>query len=165
MTALYIFMLLSFFGFITYIVTNWGVQSSISASAYVTPKGTYWFTLATFSYAFAAAILGILLANSLFTFLTGALLGFVAVAYDFRNGILNEKVHVISAEVAVVLSQIALVFDYKMWWLSLIVLVFSGSLFLFTKLQNKVWWQEIIIITGLFTAIGIKLIQTLIQTF
>ena len=160
MTVLFIFMVLSFFGYITYIMVNWGVQSSISASAYVYPKGQYWFTLATFSYAFSAVILGVLLANSLLTFLTGSLLGFVAVAYDFRNGELNDKVHMISAEAAVLLSQLALIFDYKMWPISAVSLVLTGSLFLFPKLQNKVWWQEIIIISGLFTALGIKLVQT-----
>ena len=101
-----------------------------------------------------------LLANSLLTFLTGSLLGFVAVAYDFRNGELNDKVHMISAEAAVLLSQLALIFDYKMWPISAVSLVLTGSLFLFPKLQNKVWWQEIIIISGLFTALGIKLVQT-----
>jgi hypothetical protein len=150
-----------FFGYITYIIKNWGVQPSISASAYVTPKGTYWFTLATFGYAFSAGILGILLLNSVLTLLTGTLLGFVAVAYDFRNGELNYKVHMISAGLAVILSQLALIFEYKMWWLSLISLSIAGSLFLFPKLQNKVWWQEIIIIVGLFTALGIKLVETL----
>ncbi len=154
-------MLLVFYGYLTYIIKNWGVQPSISASAYVTPKDTYWFTLVTFLYAYSAAILGVLLSESIFLFLTGGLLGLVAAAYDYKNGELTEKVHIISAGVAVVLSQIALIFEFNMWYISVLSLGAAGSLLLFPKLKNKMWWQETIMITGIFIAIGIKLIQTL----
>lgn len=163
MIALYIFMISVFFGYISYIVINWGVQPSISASYYVLPKGTYWFTIATMCYAFPAAILGVLLANSLGIFLTGSLLAFVAVAYDFRNGQLNNIVHMLAAEIAVGISQIALIFEFKMWYLSVASLAIAGVLFLFPKLKNMVWWQEIIIVLGLFVALGIKLVQHYIK--
>lgn len=159
MILLYVFMITSFYGYLFFILKNWGVQSSISASAYCYPKTQNWFTLATFAYAFSAAILGVLLVDSLFLFLTGGVLGFVATAYDFRSNELSERVHMTSAQASVLLSQLALIFDFHMWYISLVSVLLAAPIFLFKDMKNKNWWQEIIVVTGLFIAIGIKLIN------
>jgi hypothetical protein len=152
-----------FFGYISYVIINWGVQPSISASYYVLPKGYNLFAFATIGYSFPAIILGVLLAHSVGMFLTGSMLAFVAVAYDYRSGQLNNTVHTTAAQIAVGISQLALIFEFKMWYISAASLAIAGVLFLFPKLKNMVWWQEIIVIVGLFVALGIKLVQYYIK--
>lgn len=161
MVGLYIFMISVFFGYIGYVIKKWGVQTSISASHYLFPDGTYWFSLITFGYAFSAAILGVLLVDSVLTFLTGTCLGFVAVAYDFRGTKLTENVHMFSARVGVLLSQLSLIFEYHLWYISLITVIIAGGMFFIRNFKDRVWWQEVTVIIGLFTALGIKLFETL----
>lgn len=134
--------LISFIGYVFYVSFKYGIQPSISESYYRFPVNQkYWFTLFCYGVAFPAMILGITLSNSVLMFLAGASLAFVGAASRFKEWIVTHNVHMISAVLAITLSTIAIIIDFKMLYVSLIFIVLSmGAMFL----KNKIWWIEIL---------------------
>ena len=150
MTTLYFFMLSVFIIYVSFIWIKYGIQPSISESYYVLPdKWKFLFTLFCWGFAVPAIILG----NTLLMFLAGSAIAFVGAAAAFKDKMTRE-VHLIGAYSGVLLSQVAIFVDFKMWYLNVAFVLFGLYKFLIHK-DNKVWYVEI----AAFLSICIALIK------
>lgn len=150
MTTLYFFMLSVFILYVGFIWLRYGIQPSISESYYVLPnKWKFLFTLFCWGFAVPAIIIG----NTLLMFLAGSAIAFVGAAAAFKEKMTRE-VHLIGAYSGVLLSQIAIFVDFKMWYLNVAFVVFALYKFFIHK-NYKVWYVEI----AAFLAICIALIK------
>lgn len=107
-------MIFVFVAYISYIIIRFGIQKSLSHTAYL-DNNKYMFSLFTISYAFLASILSLLVFDSILLLLTSLSLMYVAGAYDYlKIGTINEKVHIYSAFISAILSQLSIIFVFKM---------------------------------------------------
>jgi hypothetical protein len=139
---LWLLMLLIFTTYVAFIYFLYGVQKSISQSYYCLPaKSKLLFTLFCWCFAFPA----IIVADNLLMFIAGSGICFVGAAASFQDK-LTRPVHMIGAGIGVVFSQLSIIFDYHLWYISLIFVVTSILLILFRKQvkQHQIWWIEIV---------------------
>lgn len=138
-TFLFILMLTVFISYVTFVVIAYGVQTSISESYYRLPQRLkFLFTLFCWFFAIPAIILG----DNALMFLAGSGIAFVGGAAAFKDKMTYE-VHMIGAYTGVLLSQIAIWYNYHMWYITIIFIILSGILLLL-KVKNKIWWSEIL---------------------
>jgi len=77
----------------------------------------------------------------------------VGAAAAFRGDDLINKVHMTCAVGSVIFLQLSIIFDFKMWLLSLISVIISGTIFLLkSKIKNAVWWAETINYVAIISA-------------
>lgn len=130
---------LIFSSFIIFIILNYGVQHSISASYYKL-KGNQkiLFTLALWGFTIPI----IIYANTGLLFYSGAFICFVGVSPAFKNKGMEKKVHLIGAYTGIILGFISLLIDYNEYYLVL------GSIFIISniikRIPNYIWWIEVI---------------------
>ena len=152
---LLLFIVLSFVGYISFIVNRYGVLPSISDSYYKMKDdnlmGGSLFTFFIWSLSFPLIIVG----NTSLMFFAGAFLGFVGVATAFKDLKMTRRVHNIGAIGGIGFGFLSMIIDFQLFELSFFMVVFSLSLFLL-KTKNLIWWIEILafilIIIGLFIA-------------
>lgn len=144
MTTLFIMMLSAFFGYVGFIVTKYGVQSSVSESYYRLPRN--WqcvFTIATWAYALSAMIIGLDITGNGLVFLAGAGIAFVGASPAFHKLGMERTVHTIGAIVGITSMQLFLCV-VGFWWITLLFAVVSGLLFILKRTYlHYVWWVEI----------------------
>lgn len=83
----------------------------------------------------------ILLTAHWIALLAGASIMFTAVAASYRDNDLTMKVHVVSANIGVALSQVYVL--TQNWWMVLFFVVPSLLLLLF-KVKTRVYWIEVL---------------------
>ena len=124
----------------TLIVYRYGILPSISESWYVLPRGQkFLFTLFTWG-------LGIpmLFYDSGALFLSGSALTFVGVATQFKTSIsFTREVHYAGALIGVLVPLIYFGISSDNW-MPLLVQVISTMIIISTRIQNKIWWTEIV---------------------
>jgi hypothetical protein len=124
----------------TLIVYRYGILPSISESWYVLPlRQKFLFTLFTWG-------LGIpmLFYDSGALFLSGSALTFVGVATQFKTSIsFTREVHYAGALVGVLVPLIYFGISSDNW-MPLLVQVISTIIIISTRIQNKIWWTEIV---------------------
>lgn len=154
MTALFIFMLTAFTAYILFVVKKYGIQKSVSNSYYKLPENKRWiFTIALWSFAFPAIVLGV--EHSGLAFLAGAGIMFVGAAPAFKLHKMEEQVHVAGA-LAGVIGGIAFMLVTGLWQVALATLALMGVVMLVPKLkENKTWWLELAAFYGYAVAVGI----------
>ena len=136
-TTLFILMITVFLSYTLFIGLKYGIQKSISDSYYRLPERfKFLFTLFTWGFAIPAIILG----NNVLMFLAGSGIVFVGAAAAFKDKMTYE-VHMIGAYSGVLLSQLAIYFNYHLWGLNLLFIV-PSLLFLGFNIKNKIWWIE-----------------------
>ena len=144
MNTLFIIMQLAFFGYVGFIVTKYGVQSSVSESYYRLPRN--WqcvFTIATWAYALSAMIIGLDITGNGLVFLAGAGIAFVGASPAFHKLSMERTVHTIGAIVGITSMQLFLCV-VGFWWITLLFAVVSGLLFIWKRTYlHYVWWVEI----------------------
>ena len=153
--ALYIFMLIVFYGYVGTITALYGILPSVSESFYRLPKKWNWiFTIVLWAFALPCIIIGVPTTGLMF--LSGAGIMFVGAAAAFKQE-LTKTVHIIGATVGMVASQIAIAFIYKYWEIALVSCVLAGLLFFFRKkINNKhVFWIEMIAFTAIALTYGL----------
>jgi hypothetical protein len=151
MIALYIVMIAVFVSYVTFIWTKYGVQESISASYYKLPDSEKaLFTLFCWGFAIPAMILG----NCGLMFMAGAAICFVGAAAAFRGDKMTRTVHMVSAGLGVVLSQIAMAFVFHFYWMPVVVAGIGVLLELF-KTDDKIWWFEIVAFASICIGLGL----------
>jgi hypothetical protein len=152
-TVLFIIMLTVFFGYVGAIWTKYGILHSISESYYQLPKNLkLLFTLFCWAFAFPAIIIG---SNGLM-FFAGSGICFVGAAAAFKED-LTKEVHFIGAALGVLLSQLAILFIYKLWIIPAIFVIFSLFM-LFVIKKHTIWWIEIAAFLSICITYGIRLI-------
>ena len=125
MTTIFIIMLSAFFGYVGFIVTKYGVQSSVSGSYYRLPRNWQWvFTIITWGYALPAMIIGLDITGNGLVFLAGAGIAFVGASPAFHKLGIERTVHTIGAIVGIVSMQLFLCI-VGFWWITLLFAVVS----------------------------------------
>lgn len=150
---LLIFVVLSFVGYISFIVNRYGVLPSISESYYKMKDdklfGGSLFTLFIWSLSLPLIIIG----NTPLMFFAGAFLSFVGAASAFKDLKMTKRVHNIGAIGGIGFGFLSMIIDFQLFELTYFMVVLSLSLFLL-KIKNLIWWVEILafvlIIIGLF---------------
>lgn len=147
--------LIVFFGYVAFIWKRYGILPSISESWYRLPdKDKILFTLFCWGFAFPAIILG----DNVLMFLAGTGISFVGAAAQFKQT-MTRTVHIIGAFTGVLFSQLAIYFDYNLFYINLIFISLALSIFLLrkTKIKNYIWWIEITAFTSIIVALAIVL--------
>lgn len=154
MIILYLFMMVVFISYVLYVSKD-GILPSISASYYEFPdKYRKSFTFFCWGFSFPAVILGIILANSVLLFLGGIGIMFVGAAAASREKLTHE-VHNLAAVLGIIFSQLAIMIDFKMWYVSAIVALLSIIVAILKK--NSIYWIEIIVFLSIAVTLGYKL--------
>lgn len=125
------------------IYAKFGLLDSVSASHYElkkTNKNLGWiFTIFSWAYAFPA----MMLTTTGLMFFAGGFICFVGVAANYKDNPMDQKFHGVFAKLAVLLSQLSIIFDYHYYYLSLCSI---SLLIIFYLLRNKVfsyvYWME-----------------------
>jgi len=139
------------------------IPPSISDTYYMLPKNVnFWFTLFCWGYGIPIAIVSVNFVGTALMFYAGCSICFVGAASAFKDNSLTKKVHMWGASIAVILSQLSLIFEYSMWYMSLISILIGGSIILLGK--NKVcfkntyiYWAEFVMIEIVFLAIALNI--------
>jgi hypothetical protein len=138
---------------------KYGEQPSISQSYYALPDDQK-FLYNTFCWCYAIAL--IIAAETLLMFFAGIGIIIVAITARYREIVhKNYKniLHMIGAYIGLFLSQLSILFDFKMWKINVLFLVLSAILFLLHKkyMTNHLWWGEILAFLSISYVLGIKL--------
>ena len=161
MMGLYIFMVAVFAAYVTLIVAQYGVLTSISESYYRLPRiQRPFFTLFCWGFAIPAILIG----STPLMFLAGTGIAFVGAAAAFKEE-MTDKVHYIGAIGGILASQLSIAIDSKLYILNAVFLSGLTLLFAFKKrIINKkdeetyFWWIEILAFTviciDLFTKVN-----------
>ena len=113
------------------ILLKYGWLNSISVSYYSLPaKWNFIFTLFCFGYAIPAVIM----AKDGFMFFSGCFICFVGIACNFRQDLITADTHNICSFIAILLSQLSILFFYHFWWLNIITVMSTLILYM---LRNK----------------------------
>jgi len=149
--VLFIIMQTIFLGYISFIVSRYGVLSSISDSWYMLPKNQKpLFTLVLWGFALPAIIIG----ECGLMFLAGSGIAFVGAAAAFKDR-MTKTVHFSGAAVGILSGELAIIINFQMWWIA--ALFGLGSiLMILTKIKNKIWWIEILAFASISLALGIE---------
>lgn len=140
--TLLIISIITFISYISFVWIKFGIQKSISQSYYVLEKFNlqFLFTLFIWSYSIPTLILGLELTSSILMFISAASICFVGAAAAYKEKLTNT-VHMISAAIGITFCQLSIIFDFHMWYITLIFLLSSSIPLLLSK--NKLWWIEI----------------------
>lgn len=155
LTFFYLMMITVFFSYVGFIWAKYGVQKSISQSYYVLPKNLqFLMTLFCFGFAFPAIILG----SSIPMFIAGTGIAFVGAAASFQDS-LTYEVHMIGAGTGVAASQLAIIFQYHMWPVSLTFAGLSLILLLLKKQirYTHIWWIEILAFLSICVVLSLNI--------
>ena len=141
-----------FISYILFIVIKFGVQKSISDSYYrLSVKARPIFTF----FLWGVAIGAILLGDSILMFLAGSGVAFVGAAAAFRKKI-TKVVHVIGAVSGILFSQLSIIIDYQMWWITFIFVSLAWVIYS-NRFKNMIWWIEILAFASIFYVLGTDL--------
>lgn len=85
-------------------------------------------------------------------------LGITGASPAFKDNDLVEKLHIYGAYTAVGFSQLSIIIEHQMWYVSTIflLLLLSIIIFLLAKykgLKNKILWVELLAFTSMFIAL------------
>ncbi len=148
LTILFIFMILVFFGYVSFIWDNYGTLPSISDSYYFLPDNQkILFTAFCAAFAFPAMVLG----GTPLMFLAGTGIIFVGAAAQFKKPHLPKIVHYTGAVLGVLFSQLSIYFDYNMLYINIIFFTSAGIIFFLRKtiFKNFLWWIEMLAFTSI----------------
>ena len=151
----FLIMVIVFVTYISFIWLKYGIQTSISRSYYtLPPKLRILFTLFCWTFAMSAIVASVDV--SLLMFGAGVGIGFVGTAAQLKYK-LDYKVHMVAAVCAIVISQIAILIDFEMWYVNVATIILSIIMTCLSK-KNYLWWVEIVSFLAICYAVGVTLI-------
>ena len=154
---LFIILVTIFVTYISTIILKYGVLPSVSDSYYHLPKKyNFLFTLFCWSFAIPTLIIGVELTDNFLMFLAGAGICFVGAAAQFKEE-LTKQVHTYSAWVGVISSQLSIIFDFKMYYVSILFLL-PSLLLMILKPKNYTFWIEIIAFSLICYVLGVNIL-------
>lgn len=156
MEAIIIFsiMVIAFFGYLIYVVKNFGVTSSISESYYRLPhKFKIFFSLFCLGIGIPAMLLG----QSALMMIAGAGIAFVGGSGAYKEDMANT-VHTAAAIIGIFFSQLSIFFDMNLWVLNIVSILFMLLILLFRNItKNHIWWIEVVAFLSVLIALFTKL--------
>lgn len=151
---LFFLMVSVFLSYISYIVIKYGIQKSISDSYYRLPyKLKPLFTFFCWGVSLPAMIIG----STPLMFLAGSGIAFVGAASAFDDDKMTFTVHMASAFIGVILSQISIWVDFGMWYLTISFIVLSTIILLLRRKIKYFWWIEILAFILIFIVLALNL--------
>lgn len=154
-TVLFLLMLFIFFGYASWIWARYGTLKSISHSYYVLPKNLrFLFTLFCWGYGIPAIIVG----STPLLFFAGAAICFVGAAAAYRED-MTEWVHIISAMLAILFSQLSIIIDFNMPWITIGFAAIAIPMYLtrfFKVFPNRTWYVEILAFIAIALVLGLN---------
>ena len=154
--VLFLFMLIVFISYVSFIWIKYGIQESISDSYYVLPNNLkLLFTLFCWGFAIPAIIVGVNLSDNYLMFLAGAGIGFVGAATAFKEK-MTRTVHMIGAYSGVAFSQLSIAIDFKMYYVNILFIVLSLIIIAY-KIKNHIWWLEILAFSIICYVLGYQI--------
>lgn len=143
----------------------YGPTFSISNTYYALPK-KYNFLFTLYCWAYAGLLLppAMEIFGTPWLFFTVGAICFVGAAAAFRGDKLTESVHMKSAMVAVIGSQLSLIFDFKYYVLSAVTLLLGGLIYYLGSkgkflTSTYVYYAEIIFAESIYIAFLMKLLS------
>lgn len=156
--VLFLFMVAVYLTYNISIYRKYGILPSVSASYYSLPKKwNLLFTLFTWGYALPAMIIGVDLTHNVLMFLAGGGITFVGAAAAYKEE-LTEKVHVYGAWIGIGATQLSIIFDFHMWYVSAVSIGLGGLLYLL-KIKNLTYWVEQIAFISITYVLGLNIYQ------
>jgi len=143
---------IAFISYVLYVYINYGVLKSISDSYYIIKhKSLFTFFIwgLTIPMLFFSSGHGLL-------FFGAAFICVVGIASGFKET-MEGRVHVFFTNAGILLSYLSLWFDYHMWYLVVLFLLFTIPSFII-KYKNHTWWIEVVA----FTLVLIGLIKSIL---
>ena len=143
----------------------YGICFSVSNTYYQLPKNyNFLFTLFCWGYSIPCMIACLDIFGTLYMFICGSAICFVGAAAAFRNDYLTSEVHTKAATIAVIASQLSIIFDFHQYIISAVTVTLFITLSIickYIKWLDKVWMYiaEVIIVESLFLCIILKLIN------
>ena len=151
-TILFFLAQIVFVAYILFIWIKYGAQKSISESYYVLPKKWNWlFVMFCWLFAFPVMIIG----GSYLMLAVGAGIVFVGAAAAMHT-FPTRTVHLTGAIGGIIASQLAITFQYDMWWLTAISLGLAGLVALLFK-KKAMWCVELVAFTAISIALGLTI--------
>jgi multidrug transporter EmrE-like cation transporter len=149
-TLLQALVFISYIGYITY---RFGVLPSISESWYKLEPLRTSFLFTLFCWSLSTLMLFQTNETTAWFFASGAGLAFVGAATMFKwSGAYTDKIHGAGAAVGITCALVGLGVEYNNW-IPTAVFVALATLFSAFKVNNKIWWTEIVaficVISGL----------------
>ena len=134
----FIIMLVTFISYVSFIWIKYGAQKSISMSYYsLSQNARPLFTLFCWFFAIPAIIIG----ETALMFFAGAGIAFVGAACQIKEKF-TKKVHVTAATIGIISSQLAIILNYHMWYVTVVFVLLSLPFVIFSK-NHRIWWTEI----------------------
>lgn len=142
MIAALTFSIFIFFGYLFFIIYNYDIQTSISASYYALPVNRqFLFSLFCILYSVPIAYS----ADTVWFWLATLCVLLVGAAAAYRGDKLINIIHMSAAFMSVIFSHISMCLDYDAYYISGVSFVVALILLIFKdKILNGAWWAEII---------------------
>jgi len=155
----YLIMLITFISYMSFVWIKYGEQPSISQSYYALPDNQK-FLHNTFCWCYAISL--IIATGTLLMFFAGIGIIIVGITSQYKETInkrIKNIIHLIGAYIGLILSQLSILFDFKMWQINILFLTSSVILLLLHKkyMTNHLWWGEILAFLSISYVLGIKL--------
>jgi hypothetical protein len=153
-------MLAVFVGYVSFVISKYGILPSISESYYKLPKSiNFLFTLFCWGFALPAVIVGVDLTDNFLMFLAGGGIMFVGAAAAFKET-MTKKVHFIGATIGITAAQLSTAIDFQMYYMNLVFVVLALTILLgkgLGRIKNYVWWIEIMAFLSMCYVLGYQL--------
>ena len=153
MIELFVFSQIIFFSYLVFIIAKYGILKSISNSYYMLPR-KYNFLFTFFCWGFAIPVIIIGTPQTGLMFFAGAGIAFVGAAAQIKQ-LMTYKVHMVGALGGILLSQMATIFVYDMWYITLICALLV-PLFYFTNKRTWIFWMEVVCFIAISVVLGIQ---------
>ena len=146
-----------FIAYISFIISKYGVQPSISESFYKLQETRLGFLFTLFCWGLASLMIFQSNETTPLFFFSAVGLGFVGTATLFKwSGAMTDKVHGAGAGIGIACGLAGLYFEYHMWEPFVGFILATGALLLL-KVKNHIWWIEIMAFIAIITGLLLRL--------
>lgn len=146
-----------FIAYISFIISKYGIQPSISESWYKLEETRSGVLFTLFCWGLAALMIFQSNETTPLFFFSGVGLGFVGAATMFKwSGAMTDKIHDAGAGIGIACGLAGLYFEYHMWTPALGFILATGAILLL-KLKDYIWWIEIMAFLAIITGLLLRL--------
>jgi len=139
---------ITFYSFVGFVWAKFGILKSISESYYKVGWLFPAFCLIVGIGTFAIAWID----NSFLLASSGGALVVVGVLPEIKIPYIKYR-HIIAAVLCIILSQLAIYFNYHDWQVNVLFVVFTAIFMIFKKRIFEIWWEEVVAFTCIFVVL------------
>lgn len=154
--SLFITMIVILVGYFKIIIEEFGTPPSLSDSYYnLQPNFGWLFKIFMFTFGISMSIIS----DHWLMYVSCFGMCLVGIFSDFKKNKLYKKLHIISAIVGIISSQLYILFILDYQWLSWLSVTSALSLLYNDKVKNNIIWQELIVFISICLALSIIVIE------